>query len=498
VTNAFAQLRALAWLRWQMIRTPGVKLALCLSVLVTLWLLQAVATSAPVLDPPLLAASIELAPAAFLGFAVLAVVAPLTAGGGNELVPSAQLVAYPVRPATQFLGALLLAPVNLVWVLQLLVLSAETAYLTIGGHGLAGAATTSAFVVALTICGQALAWTVVGLRQTRTGRLAMNSVATLIALAAVGVVRFGHPRDVLKHSPTQRVVSAIQSGPGTSWAATTAVLLAVAAVGLPAGMRICGWALRRPADATHAIGHRSVRRRRQQRTVLEELIAVDRASVWRSSALRRGGLVLALLPSLVAMGGAIPWRSLVVLPGLVAAGAGLLFGVNAFSLDGPGAVWLASLPHNPRLLARAKLSVLTETVFAAVVIAALTGSLRSPGQPTSAEVSGILMSGLACGALVIATCMSLSVRRPHKAELNGPRDAIAPPGALAAASARLALPAGCVGLILEVSATTNVWWFPLLVGAPVLLVSGVWLHRSFGAYGEEHIRARIVQTVSAG
>jgi hypothetical protein len=498
VTSAWSQLRALASLRWQMTRTPGVRTTLTLLPFVVVWLLYVATSSAPGLNEPALTAALELAPAAFLGFGFLAVVAPLTAGGGNELVPSAQLVAYPVRPRTQFLGGLLLAPINLVWVVQLLVLAAETSYLTLGGNRAAGALTTTAFVLCLTVVGQAVAWTVVGLRQTAVGRRAVGAVVGLLLVTAVAVVRTGHGDEVLHASPTRTVVRAISAGPGVLWTATTLTLAAGTAIGLFAGARTCAWALNRPADGGATLGTTSVRRRRRQRSQLDELIAVDRASVWRASALRRGGLVLALLPSLVAIGAAVPWQSLVVLPGLVAAGAGLLFGVNAFCLDGSGAVWLASLPHDPRLALRAKLSVLTETVFAGVLIAMLTGSLRSPGTPSPAEVSAIAMSGIACGTLVVATCMALSVRRPHRADLNGPRDAVAPPGALAAASARLALPAGLVGLLLETASTTDVWWFPLLVGLPVVLAAGLWLRRTMSSYGDPLVRARVMATVASG
>ncbi|MDT7549577.1 MAG: hypothetical protein QOE84_1971, partial [Actinomycetota bacterium] len=209
-------------------------------------------------------------------------------------------------------------------------------------------------------------------------------------------------------------------------------------------------------------------------------------------------LVLAVLPGLAAVGAAVPWESLVVLPGLVAAGSGLLFGVNAFCLDGSGATWLASLPHDPRLLLRAKLRVLTETVAAAVLIAAVTGSLRSPGRPTAAQLTAIASSGIACGALVVATCIALSVRRPHRADLRGPRDAVAPPGALALASARLALPAALVGLVLEGASQSQAWWVPPLVAAPIVLLALLWLARSIARYGDPHIRSRVVQTVSAG
>jgi hypothetical protein len=240
------------------------------------------------------------------------------------------------------------------------------------------------------------------------------------------------------------------------------------------------------------------RRRSAQPTVLRELVAVDRASVWRAPALRRGGLVLALLPGLAAIGTAIPWASLIVLPGLVAAGAGLLFGVNAFSLDGAGAVWLASLPHDPRHIARAKLVVLTETIAGAVVVALAVGCLRSPGRPTTAQLTAIASSSVACAALVIATCMALSVRRPHRADLRGPRDAVAPPGALAAASARLAFPAAFLGFILDGASQGDTWWAPPVVALPFLLGSLLWLRRSLSSYADPGIRARVTHVVAAG
>jgi hypothetical protein len=498
VTPAWAQLRALAWLRWQMVRSPGARFALCLAPVLLIWLVQLVVASAATLTQPALVAALELAPAAFLGFGVLAVVAPLTAGGGNEIVPADQLVAYPVRPRTQFLGGLLLAPANLVWVVQLLVLAAETAYLTLHGHRLAGGLTTAAFVVCLTVLGQALAWTVVGLRQTRRGSRVVAALATGVVGAVVAVVRADLGHQVLTASPTHLVVRAIEVGPGEQWFLTTAVLVLATAAGIVAGAKACGWALSRPADATRAGAGTSVRRRPARRSALAELVAIDRASVWRASALRRGALVLAVLPGLAAVGAAVPWESLVVLPGLVAAGSGLLFGVNAFCLDGSGATWLASLPHDPRLLLRAKLRVLTETVAAAVVIAAVTGSLRSPGRPTASQLTAIASSGVACGALVVATCIALSVRRPHRADLRGPRDAVAPPGALALASARLALPAALVGLALEGASQSRTWWVPPLVAAPIVLIALLWLARSIARYGDPHVRSRVVQTVSAG
>jgi len=498
VTGALGQLRALAWLRWQMVRSPGARFGLCLAPIVLIWLVELVVGTATALTQPAFVAALQLAPAAFLGFGVLAVIAPLTAGGGNEIVPSSQLVAFPVRPRTYFLGGLLLAPLNLVWAFQLLALAAETAYLTVQGNRLAGAFTSSAYVVCLTVLGQTLAWLVVGLRQSRRGRRAVGILSALLLATAVVVIRTGQGNRALAASPTRSVVRAIAAGPGPRWLVTTAVLVVAAVAGLGLGAGICGWALSRPADAAVAGSTALVRRRPGRRSAVAELVAVDRASVWRAPALRRGGLVLAILPGLAAIGAAVPWQSLVILPGLVAAGAGLLFGVNAFCLDGSGAIWLASLPHDPRLVARAKLQVLVETVAAAVAVVLVIGSIRSPGLPTAAQVSGIASSALGCGAVVVATCLSMSVRRPHRADLAGPRDAVAPPGALALASMRLALPAGFVGLLAEGLSRTGSWWAPPLLAIPVILLSVLWLRRSLAAYAEPLRRSLIVQTVAAG
>ena len=501
MTGPLLQLWALLRLRWQMARAPGLRLAIVLGAMLVGYLLHLIVMSASTIDAPVLAAAIQITPSAFLGFSGLALIAPLTAGGGNEVVPPDQLLAFPVRPSTQFLGGLMLAPLNLVWMLQLLVLVALTAYLTIGGSFALGALTTGVFVVAITVFGQALAWTVVGLRQTRRGRRIVTAIGLALLGTVVAVVRAGVAGTALDASPTRRVVLAVISGGaggGQDWLPVTAALVAAAVTSTWLGVRACRWALARPGDAGSGRRSEPVRRRAPKASALRELIAVDRASVWRAPALRRGGLVLVVLPGLVAAGIAVPWQSLVVLPGLVAAGAGLLFGINAFCLDGSGAVWLASLPHEPRLVARAKTIVLTETVLGAVVIAAVAGSLRSPGSPTAAEAVAIVATGLACTATVVASCLRSSVRHPHRAELRGPRDAVAPPGALAMASVRLATPTAFAGVIIASAAGTGTWWLPLGLAVPVILAAGLSLNRSLRRYADPVVRARVVQAVAAG
>ena len=92
---------------------------------------------------------------------------------------------------------------------------------------------------------------------------------------------------------------------------------------------------------------RPVRRRAAATADCSQLMQIDRASVWRSAPLRRGALVLAILPGAVAAVTG-PLGLARAAPGLVAAGAGLLFGVNAFGVDGPGRSGSASLPISAR------------------------------------------------------------------------------------------------------------------------------------------------------
>ena len=56
------------------------------------------------------------------------------------------------------------------------------------------------------------------------------------------------------------------------------------------------------------------------------------------------------MPGLVAIAGDLQWDMLTILPGLVASGGALLFGVNSWCLDGRGALWRDSLPVAARLV----------------------------------------------------------------------------------------------------------------------------------------------------
>ena len=58
-----------------------------------------------------------LLPSAYLGVLVIAIVSSAVSGGGRELMPREQGVVFPVSPTTDHLGALLMAPLNIAWLL---------------------------------------------------------------------------------------------------------------------------------------------------------------------------------------------------------------------------------------------------------------------------------------------------------------------------------------------------------------------------------------------
>ncbi|MFN2540413.1 MAG: hypothetical protein ABR549_19965 [Mycobacteriales bacterium] len=139
-----------------------------------------------------------------------------------------------------------------------------------------------------------------------------------------------------------------------------------------------------------------------------------------------------------------------------------------------------------------------EAVLFGSVLAAALGALRAQGTPTLTEIVAIVASTTTCAILVVALCLSSALRRPHRADLNGPRDAVAPPGALVLASIKLAGPAALVGGILEASAAASAWWVPLVIAVPVASVCAASIAAGLRTYEEPLQRSRIVQTVSAG
>jgi hypothetical protein len=94
--------------------------------------------------------------------------------------------------------------------------------------------------------------------------------------------------------------------------------------------------------------------------------------------------------------------------------------------------------------------------------------------------------------------MHLSVRRPHRAELRGPRDTPAPPGVMAVYSLRLAATTTLVAVLFSVAAQLGDWRLPPLLALPFLLLSARRLVATGRVWQLAATRARVVTAVASG
>jgi hypothetical protein len=94
--------------------------------------------------------------------------------------------------------------------------------------------------------------------------------------------------------------------------------------------------------------------------------------------------------------------------------------------------------------------------------------------------------------------MRLSLTRPHRADLRGPRDTPAPPGAMAAYSVRLAVSTTLVAVLFSGASQLGDWWLPAALVVPFVLLSARRLVGSTRLWMNPTVRARVVATVSSG
>ena len=161
--------------------------------------------------------------------------------------------------------------------------------------------------------------------------------------------------------------------------------------------------------------------------------------------MRRGVMVLAVGPGLVAVFGDLPWSSMTILPGLVASGGALLFGVNAWSLDGRGALWRESLPVTPSNVFDARAWVITEFLAVASFITLGLGALRA-GIPNGTESAALLCTLVVVLLQVVGASMRWSLLHPYPADMRSARATPAPPATMVGYSARLAVSTTFTGL----------------------------------------------------
>jgi hypothetical protein len=442
---------------------------------------------------------VAIMPTFYLGFLVLAILAAISSGGGRELIPRDQAVAYPVSTVTEHLGALLLAPLNVAWLIQAWALLGSTTYIFGPSHLPAQVTPLLLWIVLSTALGQVVGWVFEGIRRGPYGTWVARGITALLGGGVLALVLTHTLTKVLDHSPTVQIYLAASYGGSADWArwsANVGVLLAMVVAAVVIGLVPARWALHRPQREELRLESGHHEPLPNPRSDLVAMIRLDRASVWRSVPLRRGLLVLAMMPGAVALAGDLTWDLVTILPGLVASGGALLFGVNAWCLDGRGALWRDSLPASPRVSYLAKVVVLFEVLLAAGALTIVLAALRA-GRPTGAEVASVIGALVVVAAQVVAASMRWSVMSPYASDMRSARATPAPPVVMAGYSARLALRTTLVGLVFSGTAIASSWVVPVLVALPMLLWSAYRLARTESAWAEPVVRARVVAVVAS-
>jgi hypothetical protein len=436
--------------------------------------------------------------AAFAGFLLLAISSAMGSGGGRELLSRSEAAVHPISPLTEHLGALLLAPVNLAWLVQVWGLLAVTALVAPSG-GLAGAqVVVLAWVLAATALGQAAGWAVEGVRRSPHGVLVVRSVGGAVAVVLAALHLAGLLGPLVRSLPTTWIAETAQT---PDWPLVVVVLLALTVVAVVAGARPAAWALGLPPreelrvqSGVHEARHAPEPRwGSPDRALLRRL---DRDSVWRSVGMRRGLMVLGLGPGLVALVAGLEWSSVMVLPGLTASGAALLFGVNAWCLDGKGMVWRETLPVRAVDVFDVRTLVVAECMAVVSGITVVLALLRN-GLPPLVVGVAVASCWLVVVAQVLAIVMTWSVRSPYGVDLSSPRATPAPHAAMAGYAGRLSLVTTLTALLFTGLSAVPWAWVPAVAALPFLAWSTRRLVRARRRWLVGDERARVVLTVAA-
>lgn len=438
-------------------------------------------------------------PSAWLLFLVSATVSAAASSGGRELMPRAQSAVLPVSPATDHAGTLLLTPLNVAWSVQVAGLFAVVGIYS-GSDLTAFArmwAATLAWVVASTCVAQLVGWGVELVRSYPLGDLAVRGLALTALGVTVWVVLSGTILDLVDQESVASLPALGRKTTAPGVAATGfAVLVAVAAVAFVAAVPLVAAISRRAAVTQQELETRPRPSLPGARTLLGLLIALDVRLVTRSVPLRRGAAALVVLPVTGAALASIPWSGITLLPGLVASAAGLLYGVNAFALDGPGAVWRESLPQPPRLWLDARVVVLMMVVAAPAALAVTAASVRTGQVPTPAQAVAVVCALVVAVVQVVGSCARWSVHRPHPASLRSARDTPAPPASMAGYSFRLAVTTTLTALLFALASRAPHPVVPVVLTLPFLVSAWLGARRTADGFARDAVRSRVVAAVS--
>ena len=443
--------------------------------------------------------TMSLLPTALVGVLLISVVSAAASGGGRELVPREQAVALPVSPTTDHLGALLMAPLNIAWLLQAWVLLGATAFVLGPTWGLVPAQLILlVWLATATAIAQVVGWGLEWLRRGPHGVWATRAVTVAAGLGAAFLIADDRLVPLLQASPTTEVtVASLQAAQGPTWfyVRVLVVLLLIMLLAVVVGAWLAGAVVRRPAGDETRLETAAYRPRGDASSDLMALVRVDRIAVWRSVPLRRGLAVLAVMPGLVAIAGNLQWSMLTVLPGLVASGGALLFGVNAWSLDGRGALWRDSLPVGSTEVFAARAWVLGEVLLVATAGTIVMAATRA-GLPSAAELAAVCAAAVVAVAQVVSASLRWSVSRPFAVDLRSARATPAPPLVMVGYSARLALSTTMVGIFFSVL-TRVPWEWSVLCALPLVLLSAYRLVRTAHRWADPDTRCRVVATVAS-
>ncbi len=437
-----------------------------------------------------------LLPSALAGFLLLAIVSAVASGGGRELMARDPAQVHPISPTSDHLGALLLAPLNISWLLQCWTLLGATSY-ALGTAGLAPAQLILvAWLLAATALAQVVAWSLEGLRRVEHGIVAVRVLAVVLLGTALTLQMNGALVPLLDQIPTRPVVIGMVADWSWRWAVTLLVVLAVLVVATALGAVPAHLTARRSPRDELRVESGTYAARRAPRSMLGGLVRSDRASVWRAVPMRRGLAVLALGPGIVAVLGNLPWSSLTIFPGLVASGGALLYGVNAWCLDARGALWRESLPVPAGTVFVARAYVLGEFLLAASMLTIALAATRA-GVPSPAELTALLCTQVVVTVQVVAAALRWSAQRPYAVDLRSARATPAPPLTMVGYSTRLAISTTFTGLVFSGLARVPDWELSVFVAVPFLCWSLTRLLRTGRAWVDPVDRARVVMAVAA-
>jgi len=441
-----------------------------------------------------------LLPSAMFGILIIATVSAAATGGGRELMPREQAVAFPISVTTDHLGALLMAPLNIAWLLQSWTLLGSVAYTIEPSWRLAPIQlVTVLWLVAATAIAQIVAWGVEWVRRGLYGVWAVRGIGCSVTLVVAYLVASHNLVPLLDNSKLtfwiiQSYLDVVDNNWfGWAWKVLALVALLAAAVVL-GGLAAGAVARRQPRDELR-LESAPYRPRANPASEFAALLRTDRVGIWRSVPLRRGLFVLGLMPGAVALAGGLEWEMLTILPGLVASGGALLFGVNSWCLDGRGALWRDSLPVSPRRVFASRVVVLTEVLLFATLLTLVLASLRA-GLPSASQVVAVLCGALVVVLQVVARSLRWSVSRPYAVDMRSARATPAPPLVMVGYSSRLALSTTMTGLIFALTARAGVDW-SLLMAAPFLIFSLYRLVQTAEAWADPETRCRVVSTVAS-